>query len=144
MSIFVAPRPAKAEVKAGPVGPGSGVLLTEFPLSVNGKQSPQKRMQVAWTYGKEVPWINLAGMAIGERFAGVEWHLEDENDEEVTDASPNTDARAALALIEKPGANITGRAPLYRSSLWALTSRAMGLCGSAMIFMDQPEAFAGT
>lgn len=145
MSIFVAPRPVKAVIeKAGPVGPGSGVLLTEFPLSVNGKQSPQKRMQVAWTYGKEVPWINLAEMAIGERFSGVEWHLEDENDEEVTDASPNTDARAALALLEKPGASITGRAPLYRSSLWALTSRAMGLCGSAMIFQDQPEALAGT
>lgn len=144
MSIFVAPRPAKAEVKAGPVGPGSGVLLTEFPLSVNGKQSPQKRMQVAWTYGKEVPWINLAEMAIGERFSGVDWHLEDENDEEVTDASPNADARAALALLEKPAANLTVGAPFYRSSLWTLTSRAMGLCGSAFIFLDQTEALAGT
>ncbi len=146
MSIFVAPRPAKAE-KASPQGPGSGVLITEFTLDsygIGGKQSPQRKMKKAWNLGIQVPWIALAEDAIAERFSGVEWHLEDENDEEVTDATPNTDARAALELLEKPAANLKVGAPFYRSDLWGLTSRVMGLCGSAFILLDAPEALANT
>lgn len=146
MSIYVAPRKAAAE-KASPQGPGAGVLMTEFTLDhygMGGKQSPQRKMKRAWNLGIQVPWIALAEDAIAERFAGVDWHLEDENDEEVTDDYPNADARAALLLLEKPAANLTVGAPFYRSDLWGLTSRVMGLCGSAFILLDAPEALANT
>src|SRR5258708_1214167 len=137
-------RPRPPATKAGPVGPGAGVLLTEFPLSTYGKQTPQKKMQRAWALSFEVPWIAAAEDAITERFAGVDWHLEDENDETIDDAYPSPDAQAARMLLEKPSANITIGAPFYRSDLWALTARAMGICGSGIIFLDQPEALAGT
>lgn len=130
--------------KAGPVGPGASVLQTEFPLSTYGRQSPQKKMQRAWALSFEVPWIAAAEDAINERFSGVEWHLEDDQDETIDDAYPNPDAQAARLLMEKPSANVTVGAPYYRSDLWALTSRAMGICGSSFIYLDQPESLAGT
>jgi len=141
MSIAIPPR---LSVKAGPVGPGSGVLLTEFPLQKYGKETPQKKMQRAWTLSFEVPWITLAEGAICGRFSGVEWHLEDETDTEIDDAYPNPDAQAARVLLEKPTAALNLGAPFYRSDLWAITSRAMGICGSAFIYLDQTEVLAGT
>ncbi len=140
MSIYVPARPAKA----GPVGPGSGVLLTEFPLSTYGRITPQKKMQRAWALSFEVPWITAAEDAIIERFASVDWALEDENDETIDDAYPNPDAQAARMLLEKPAANLTVGAPFYRSDLWALTARAMGVCGSAFWFLDQLESLGST
>jgi hypothetical protein len=129
MSIAIPPR--LAPVKAGPIGPGSGPLLTEFPLSTYGKPSPQKKMQKAWALSFEVPWIAAAEDAITERFAGVEWHLEDENDDAIDDAYPNQDAQAARTLIEKPADNLPVGSKFYRSDLWALTARAMArLCRS--------------
>src|SRR6267142_3545508 len=140
VSIHVTPRQAKA----GPIGPGSGVLLTEFPLSSYGKPSPQKKMQRAWSLSFEVPWIAAAEDAINERFTGVEWHLEDEADEEIDDAYPSPDAQSARMLLEQPAAHLPVGAKFYRSDLWGLTSRAMGICGSAFIFLDQPESLGRT
>src|SRR5258706_4482640 len=128
MSIAIPPR--LAPVKAGPSGPGPGPLLTELPLSRYGQPSPQKKMQKAWALSFEVPWIAAAEDAINERFSGVEWHLEDENDEPIDDAYPNADAQDARMLIEKPASNLQVGAPFYRSDLWALTSPAIGICGS--------------
>jgi hypothetical protein len=142
VSIAIPPR--LAPVKAGPVGPGSGVLLTEFPLSTYGKPTPQKRMQRAWSLSFEVPWITLAEDAISDRFSGVDWHLEDETDTEIDDAYTGPDAQAARMLLEKPTAALDLGAPFYRSDLWSITSRAMGICGSSFIFLDQTEALAGT
>jgi len=142
MSIAIPPR--LAPVKAGPIGPGSGVLLTEFPLERYAKPSAQKKMQKAWSLSFEVPWIAAAEDAITERFSSVEWSLEDENDETIDDAYPNRDAQMARQLIEKPAAALPVGAKFYRSDLWALTARAMGICGSAFIYLDQPEALAGT
>src|SRR5258707_750688 len=98
MSIQIPPRPV---TKAGPIGPGAGVLLTEFPLekfSIN--RSPQKKMLNAWQLATSVPWIAAAEDVIASRFAGVEWHLEDENDEEINETSTSPDAKAAFDLME--------------------------------------------
>ena len=142
MSVYVRP----PVTKASPVGPGSGVLQTEFPLSYYGigNKSPQKKMRKAWSLSFEVPWIAAAEDAIIERFSGVEWHLEDDQDTTIDDTYPNRDAQTARALIEKPAANLPDREPYYRSDLWALTGRAMGVCGSSFIYLDQPEALGGT
>lgn len=146
MSISIPARPrALPEPKAGPVGPGAGVLNTEYPLErYSQAKSPQKIMQRAWDMSFEVPWITLAEDAITDRFSTVDWALEDENDETIDDAYPNPDAQRAYALIERPTANITVGADFYQTDLWALTGRAMGICGSAFIFMDQLDAYAGT
>jgi hypothetical protein len=130
--------------KAGPLGPGAGVLLTEFPLAKYGKQTPQTKMQRAWTLSFEVPWIAAAEDAITERFSNADWHLEDENDEPIDDAYPNADAQAARSLLEFPSKAMTVGAPYYRSDLWGLTARAMGVCGSGFILLDQPESLANT
>jgi hypothetical protein len=137
---------AEPAQKAGPIGPGSGVLLTEFTLdSVFGtNESPRKKMERAWKLSKEVPWIRAAEDVIASRFAGVDWHLEDENDEEITQATENADAKAALDLMEFPQRDPSLGAPYTRTSLWSLVSRTMGPCGSAFVLMDRREAFAGT
>src|SRR5436190_19821987 len=88
--------------KAGPIGPGSGVLLTELPLSKYTKQSPQALMRSYWSMALSVPWVTLAEDAISERFSSVDWHLEDDQDVEVDDTYPNPDAQAARMLLGKP------------------------------------------
>jgi phage portal protein BeeE len=156
MSIHIAPRPAprpapvaKAEAaiysKAGPVGPGAGVLNTEYPLDrYAANNSPQKKMQRAWALSFAVPWIAAAEDAITERMANVDWDLEDENDEEIDDQYPNEAAQRAKTLLEKPSSNLTVGAPYYQSDLWGLTGRAMGVCGSGFIFLDMLDAYANT
>ena len=54
MSIHVAPRPAaptNAPLKAGPIGSGAGVLLTEYPLSSRLGQDPLRKMRTAFQMG---------------------------------------------------------------------------------------------
>src|ERR1700675_4951561 len=116
MSIYVPPRPAKAS----PIGPGAGILQTEFPLSIlgmGGQNSPQKRMQPAWNLSISVPWIAATEDVIASRFAGVGWHLEDENDEEITDETTNADAKAALDLLEYPQRDWSLGAPYTSTEL---------------------------
>lgn len=148
MSIYVPPRVATPDVatKAGPVGPGAGPLLTEFTLdAVFGiNEHPRKRMERAWKLSHEVPWIRTAEGVIASRFAGVEWHLEDENDEEVTPETASLDAKAALDLLEYPQRDPSLGSPYTRTELWSLVSRTMGPCGSAFLLMDQREVLAGT
>lgn len=145
MSIYVPPRPTAA-AKAGPIGPGSGVLLTEFSLdAVFGiGENPRRKMERAWKLSKEVAWIRAAEDVIASRFSGVDWHLEDENDEEITPETASADAKAALDLMEFPQRDPSLGAPYTRTSLWSLISRTMGPCGSAFLLMDRREAYAGT
>lgn len=131
------------------MGPGAGVLQSEYPLSTvsigfGGARTPQKRMQKAWDLSFEVPWIAAAEDAICGRFSSVPWHLEDETDTEIDDQSSSEDARSAKALLEFPSRGLKVGAPYYRSDLWSLTARAMGVCGSAFVLLDQPEMLANT
>lgn len=146
MSIQIPPRPAPMlPQKAGPIGPGAGVLITEYPLErYSQEKSPQLKMLRAWNLAISVPWIAAAEDVIASRFAGVEWHLEDENDETIDETSLNPDARAAFDLIEYPQRDPSLGAPYTRTELWSLVSRTMGPCGSAFLLMDRLEAFANT
>jgi hypothetical protein len=150
VSIYVEPKriaaPAAAvePYKAGPLGPGAGVLLTEFPLQSGGRVTPQRKMRSAWNLSFAVPWIAAAEDAINERFSGAQWHLEDDEDVEIDDEYPNADAQQARQLIEYPSRNVSKGAPYYRTDLWSITSRAMGICGSAFILLDAPELLGGT
>jgi hypothetical protein len=145
MSIYVPPRIAvPLPVKAGPIGPGAGVLMTEYPLFSFLKQDPPTKMRTAYQMGMSVPWIRRAEMVIGSKIATVDFDLDDPDDTEIDGAYPNADAVAAWELLQRPQANLGVGAPLSRSSLWRLTSRHVGLCGNAFWLLDQPEAFSGT
>ena len=145
MGIYVAPRRAE---KAGPVGPGSGVLQTEFTLGAAGgslgffaNTNPQKKMAKAWQLGIEVPWIRAAERVISGRVQSLGWHLEDENGETVDDETTDRNAQEARLLIEKPQAALGIRSIMFRSDLWRLTMRHVGLCGNAFWYLDSPNAY---
>ena len=135
MAIYVPPR-SQPVVKAGPLGPGAGPLMTEPLLSTFLRKTPQEKMRRAWQMGISVPWIRVAEKAISDAAAGVEWHLEDENDAEIDDTTTDLDARRVRALFEKPQSAITVGKKLTRRDLWALTFRHMGLCGNAFWYLD--------
>ena len=135
MSLFIPPRPAIAR-KAGPIGPGAGVLMTEFPLSSVLAQSPQQKMRQAWKLGIEVPWIRAAELVIAGKIQGLEWHLEDDDEETVDDDYTGTDAQELRTLIEKPMANLPVGQQMFRTALWRLTIRHIGLTGNSFWYLD--------
>ena len=73
MAIYVAPR----SVKAGPIGSGAGVLLTEYPLFSFLKQDQHEKMRTAYRVGMNTPWIRRAEMLIGSKVATVDFDLDD-------------------------------------------------------------------
>src|SRR5512146_2656126 len=61
------------------------------------------RLKAAQLLYHTIPWVNAAERAVTSKFANVEWHLEDENDEDIgDDAKP--EQKRARDLIEKPQA----------------------------------------
>lgn len=143
MSIYVAPRPA-APVKAGPIGSGAGVLLTEYPLFSYLGRDPATKMRTAYNIGWSVPWVRLAENVIGTRVATVDFDLDDPDGNEIDATCPNPDALAAWSLLNKPQALLGIGQPMSRASLWRLTCRHVGLAGNAFWLEDQPEVLYGT
>jgi hypothetical protein len=142
VSIYI---PAKAApVKAGPIGSGAGVLLTEYPLFSFLGKDPHTKMRTAYQMGWNTPWIRTAERAIGSKVATVDVDLNDPEGVEIDATYPNPDAVAAWALLDKPQALLGIGQPLSRSSLLRLLSRHLGLAGNGFLLQDQPEAFAGT
>ena len=125
-------RPQKAET-----GPGVLPMMYDFKMSDLFGKSDHARLKAAQLLYHTNPWVNAAERAVTSKFANVEWHLEDENDEDIgDDAKP--EQKLARDLIEKPQANLprNGSQGLTRRALWSITSRHMGLCGTAFWFMD--------
>ena len=147
MSIHVAPRPAApttAPLKAGPIGSGAGVLLTEYPLSSRLGQDPLRKMRTAFQMGMGVPWIRTAERLIGAKVSTVPFTLDDPDGDPITLTYPDQDAVSAWALMDRPQAMLGVGQPMSRSSLLRLWSRHLGLAGNAFLLLDQPEAYAGT
>jgi SPP1 gp7 family putative phage head morphogenesis protein len=122
--------PQKAET-----GPGAFQMMYDNKLSVFGKADPHAQIKAAQLLYHANPWVNAAERAVTNQFSNVDWHLEDENDEEIDDnATP--EQRLAMDLLERPQANLArGESQgLTRRSLWSLTSRHMGLCGTTFWF----------
>ncbi len=138
-------------VKAGPVGPGAGVLMTEWLLpSVLGTE-PQQRMAKALKLGTEVDWIRGAERIISGKVSSCDWQLQDPEGEviggvidgEVDDGKEwkgNPLALDALRLLQGPQAELSmaevGRRQTRRQQM-GLTSRHMGLAGNSAWFLDQ-------
>ena len=124
-------------MKAGPVGQGAGVLMTEFPLSsMAGQQSPQMKMRQALRMGIEVPWIRAAELVIAGKIQSLAWHLEDGDEETVDDDYTGPDAQELRTLIEKPTASLPVGQQMFRTALWRLTNRHIGLTGNGFWYLD--------
>lgn len=167
MSVYIPPRtvapaaPAAAEPssptpawgKAGPLGPGAGVLQTEFPLFSLGN-SPQHRMRRAWSLGQSVAYVFAAERTIGGKLSSmgptqeageVGWHLEDPDGDRIDNDYPDELARSAFQLLDKPMGALTleeaGGMRLTRRQLWDVSSRHMGLCGQGAWILDQVDGW---
>ena len=143
MALYLPPRPAiRPAFKAGPVGPGAGVLMTEFPLStMAGQQTPQQKMRQAWKLGIEVPWIRAAELVIASKIQGLDWHIEDGDENTVDDDYTGSDAQELRTLLEKPMANLPVGQQMFRTALWRLTIRHIGLCGNSFWYLDAMNTF---
>lgn len=144
MSIYVPSRPAEAKAF---IGPGAAAMMTQPSLRTR-EMTPQKFMRAAAGYWKSDPWIRAAERVISGKFSTVEWHLEDDTDQEIDDAYPDARYLAPWQLLEQPQANLaqTDRQvnASTRRELWAITSRHMGACGAAFWYLDQLEPVAKT
>jgi len=133
MSVYVPTRERKAEIGAGVVP-----MMYDSKLSGVFGQNDHARLKAAQLLYHTNPWVNAAERAVTSKFANVDWHLEDESDEEIGDDAKPIQL-LARDLIEKPQANLprTATQGLTRRALWSITSRHMGLCGTTFWFGDQ-------
>lgn len=142
MSLYIPSKPPIHAQKAGPVGPGAAVLTSEFPLSSPARApSPQQKMRQAWRMGIEVPWIRAAELVIAGKIQALEWHIEDGEEETVDDDYTGPDAQELRTLIDKPMANLPVGQQMFRTALWRLTVRHIGLCGNAFWYLDALNTF---
>lgn len=134
------PEPAKAGS-----GPGLNAYLTDPPLGLFGRNTPQAIMRRAQELYHSNPWVHAAERVVSDKCANVRWHLEDDEQATVDETTTNEVARAAYAYIKSPQKNLPSpRRRLTRRAMWKLTFRHMGLCGSSFWLQDQREALAGT
>lgn len=137
MSVYVPPRP----VKAGPVGPGAGVLMTEYLLPAMLPTAPAQKIRQAWKLGISTPWIRAAERVLASKVASITWHLEDAAGEEIDKSYPRPQAQEAVDLIARPQAAAAVGKRLSRRDLWALTCRHVGLCGNAFWYLDEQDSY---
>jgi phage portal protein BeeE len=124
--------PPAVEQKAA-TGPGVLAWYNDVPLA-SASRNPRRLMKQAQElYHRDIT-IRACEHRVSAAFAGLPWHLEDENDDEVTDESA-PELVAIRDWIEKPQANLPGR-KMTRRSLWTITSRHAALCGPAFWYLD--------
>jgi hypothetical protein len=119
------PTEAKAET-----GIGAFWMANDPPLQ-SLMQDPATKARKAQAIGVSHRWIRASERVISTTLGSVPWHLETDDDEEVTDESDPV-LVSIRDLIEKPYRPIEGEPlrpfPRTRSGLWGITSRHMGLC----------------
>jgi phage portal protein BeeE len=122
-------------------GPGVAMFNWGTPIGLF-QHSPQKAMREAQMAYHSNPWIHSAEGTVTRRVVGLDWHLEDENDEEFPEPLTGH-AKVAYDLLDKPQQNADLGRRMTRRSLWSITSRHVGLCGMAYWYLDQMDALAG-
>lgn len=131
-TIVVAEPPQKAAT-----GPGMFVLTGSVPMNTVSTD-PNRLMAEAELLFHRNTWVAAAERAITSRFAGVPYHLEDENGETI-EAKQSTAAKALIELLEKPST----KPKRNRRQLWGITSRHMGLPGNGFWYLDQATILGG-
>ena len=137
LAQLIDPRPVlKAEVVPAKAATGPGVAMFGYgnPLLTDLSRSPQRLMRRAQMAYHTNPWVRTAEATVTRRVTGLDWHLEDAEDEEIND--PQGDVLALRTLLERPQANLPNRRQMTRRELVSITSRHMGLCGMAYWYLD--------
>lgn len=137
-------QPAEKAVVTGNGGTGPGVLAyyNDAPLWTAAK-NPRRLMRQAQELYHTHDVVHQVEQRISSTAAGVKWHLEDENDEEINDESP-PELQAIRDLLEYPQALIPAKIRKQtRRSLWQLTLRHGGLCGTGFWFPDERDGLYG-
>ncbi len=141
MSIAIPPRYQPSQAKAI-LGPGAAAMMVQ-PMLSTVSQSPQKFMRAAAGFWKSDWAIRASERVISGKFSTVDWHLEDANDVEIDDEYPDKRYQEPRLLMEQPQARLAPEDRQVNAStrreLWAITSRHMGVCGSAFWYGDQLE-----
>jgi hypothetical protein len=132
-----APDSAQKAVVTGTGGTGPGVIAwhNDLPLH-HATKNPRRLMKQAQELYHRDLIIRAAEHRVSSAMAGLPWHLEDENEDEVTDQSP-PELIAIRDWLDKPQGALTDRRQMTRRALWHLTSRHSGLCGTAFWYQDQ-------
>ena len=87
MSINVLPRPSQAKAI---LGPGAAAMITQPMLaSASFPKHDQKFMKAATGFWKSDWTIRASERVISGKFSTVDWHLEDERDDEIDDEYPD-------------------------------------------------------
>lgn len=120
----------KSEAKAV-TGPGA-YAMTYYPNLVSMSRQPNKLMAEAQALFRANLWIGAAERALGGRFVRMAWHLETADGETVDDTAGPAE-RAVQRLFERPNPDT------FRSDLWAITFRHIGLAGNSAWFLDQRD-----
>jgi len=141
--LFGREPPTKAVV-TGTGGTGPGVLAwqQDVPLWQASKNPRRLMRQAQELYHRDLV-VRAAEHRVSAATAGLAWHLEDENEDEVSDDS----APALVAVrdwLDKPQGALTEQRPMTRRALWQVTSRHSGLCGTAFWFQDQRSLISNT
>jgi SPP1 gp7 family putative phage head morphogenesis protein len=127
-------------------GAGVSVYETGVPLS-SFTRNPRRIMRDAQQAYRTHTWIRVAERAVTRKVAGLPWHLEDGDDEEIDDENGDTLAKAVRDLLEQPQAKLkpTERQPGINSwrGLVSITSRHMGLCNLGHWYFDGADLTTG-
>ena len=131
-------------------GIGAVMMTTNPPLSMFAR-TPQAMMRDAQAVGVSDITIRAAERVISNRLSTTDWHLEDAEDIEIGDGEGQNSDPAYVAvrdLLRTPYKPAPGdpqsTTPRTWTGLSAITSRHLGVCGSAFWYLDQAEALAGT
>jgi hypothetical protein len=126
----------------GGTGPGVVAYYNDVPLWTVSR-NPRRLMRQAQELYHEDLIIRAAEGKVSGKAAGLPWHLEDENEDEITDESEPA-AKAVRDWLEKPQGSLTGRKQMGRRELWKLTHRHNGLCGTTFWYLDQRTLGSGS
>lgn len=141
-STFPVPRDGMAQVAKAATGWQSS-FSGDKPMLSAINQTPAKRMREAQSLYFNHPWIRRAESTVSSKVAGLPWHVEDENLDEVDDETTDIRLQTIRDLLEKPQAALPPdqRQPgiTTRRGLVSITSRHMGLCGLSYWFLDQMD-----
>lgn len=125
----------------GGTGPGVAAYYNDAPLWTVSR-NPRRLMRQAQELYHDDLIIRAVEGKVSGKAAGLPWHLEDENDDEVTDESDPA-AVAVRDWLEKPQGSLVGRKQMGRRELWKLTHRHNGLCGTTFWYLDQRTMVTG-
>ena len=129
--------PAQKAVVTGTGGTGPGVIAWHNGSSITStSRNPRRLMKQAQELYHRDLIIRAAEHRVSAAAAGLPWHLEDENEDEVTDESP-PELLEIRDWLDKPQGALTERRQMTRRALWQITSRHSGLCGTAFWYQDQ-------